>query len=106
MKIIQITACLALFGTAALADSDPKYSDPAVILSDLRDLQQDCDAMEPGQSNTEIFGITFTRTDDTCQFANGELDDGVRIFLHEQNLDWVGIDGEHGLWVKATGSPD
>lgn len=104
MKIIQITACLALFGTTAIADSDPKYKDPNVILADLRESQSICQTMADGQTNAEIFGITFSRVGNKCQYANGELDDNVRAFLEEQKLDWAGVSGRDGLWVVVDGN--
>ncbi|WP_271437101.1 hypothetical protein [Lentibacter algarum] len=104
MKIIHITACLAMFATAALADSDPKYNNPNVILHDLRELAATCAAMSDNQTNEEIFGITFSRVGNKCQYANGELDDNVRAFLEDQKLDWAGVSGHDGLWVIVDGN--
>jgi hypothetical protein len=104
MKIIHITASLAMFATAALADSDPKYNDPTVILRDLQELAATCSTMYDGQTNEEIFGITFSRVGNKCQYANGELDDNVRAFLEEQKLDWAGVSGRDGLWVIVDGN--
>jgi hypothetical protein len=106
MKSILVAVCLASSGSLASADSDPKYADPNIILANLMELVETCQGMSDGQTNEEIFGILYKRTGDICQFQNGELDDGVRSYLREQKLDWAGVDGEHGLWVKATGVQD
>ena len=89
-----------LIATTAVADSDPKYTDPNVILDDLMELAETCEGMSDGQTNEEIFGIMYTRMGDTCQFQNGELDDHVRDLLQDRKLDWAGVDGKDGLWVK------
>lgn len=92
-----------LIAAPVSADSDSKYLDPKVILADLAELQETCQNMSPGQTNEEVFGILFTRGlgSDICQFQNGELDDHVRDFLQEQNLDWAGVEGKDLLWVKV-----
>lgn len=98
-NLFQITSTAIICATAALAETN--YDDPTEIFVELSELSEDCAALESGASQTEIFGIEIIRVGDVCAIVNGdEIDERVRVFLEEENLNWAGI----GLWVKASSS--
>ena len=103
MKTILLAASIITMATISFADGDPKYTNPEIVLADLKQVAANCAGMdEKGGVREEIFGIQMIRVGDTCMIVNGELDENVRMFLEKQNLPWAGV----GLWIKATEPSD
>ena len=98
----HVAALTALFiGSEVVADTNDEQAH--AILVELSSLSEECAKLEPGEAQTEVFGIEIIRVGDTCAVVNGQdLDPKVQAFLQEENLTWAGV----GMWVKANGAPD
>lgn len=79
--------------------SDERYLNEEKIVTDLKKLVGWCDEMVDGQVRTEVYGLLFVKNGTRCHFTNGEVEEHVRSYLHNNPVDWAGIEGEHGLWV-------
>ena len=100
---IMTATTLVLFGTIAVADADPRYADPAVVIAELRELVETCRSIPVHTVQPEIFGLETRRVDDhTCLIGHGEVDDNVVKFFQQHPLDWAGLDGDDGIWVRLT----
>lgn len=99
MKNKTAAMALAVFSVGTVAVSETNFDDPTAIMAELSSLSEDCATIEPGSSQTHVFGIEVIRVGDTCAIVSGdELDERVRLFLEEQNLPWAGV----GIWVTAS----
>ena len=106
MKTLLCTVGVVMLATHTMADADPRYQDPANIMTDLDQLVGWCNKMDEGEIRREIFDIQFAKHGNRCQFLNGELDDQIRTYLNDNKLEWAGVEGMHGLWVTTSDAVD
>jgi hypothetical protein len=101
--VLSLATAMIFLGSMAPADGVSEFSDPAVIMAELQKLANRCSGMSDGQVDPEIFGLSVERLEGgVCVLGEGEIDDHVRKFLEEMNLDWAGLESDSSIWVKAT----